>query len=240
MMQKFLSPIAIKPTVQTGSDALGLGFDLSVGMPTSTTSYRWHWGGTHYQSYYDNAYSGWEWRSGSEVTLLPGFNYSGTTFKSGELTQTTNLLTFGLPFSSISYENDYEIKELSWIPGVPKGSSDKFRSAAVQLEIMGVGPGFNIFTGDPGYAYTDENGNDVSNVKDGVYINNGTGDPDKYRFGSLYLQLGPFRFGSNSENIRYGIQSTIHGWTGDPNFSKLNRRRRFYWYFGTGTGNTLW
>ena len=51
------------------------------------------------------------------------------------------------------------------------------------------------------------------------------------RFGSLY-----FKF----ENIRYGIQSTIHGWTGDPNFRKLDRKGKFYWYFGTGTGNSLW
>jgi hypothetical protein len=139
------------------------------------------------------------------------------------------------------YDNDYQTKELSWIPGVPKGDSDKFRSAAVQINIMGFGGGFNIFTGDPGYAYTDENGVVHNNVNDdGYYINHGPGDPNKYRFGSFYSKAGPFRFGRNSENIRYGIQSTIHGWTGDPNFEKLNRRRRFYWYFGTGTGNTLW
>jgi RHS repeat-associated protein len=105
-MQKFLSPIAIKPSLHLGSDVSGLGIDVSIGMPTSTTSYRRHWGATYYQSFYDNAYSGWESRSGSEVTLLPGISYSGTRFKSGELSQTTNLLTLGLPFSSLSYETD--------------------------------------------------------------------------------------------------------------------------------------
>ena len=232
-MQKFLSPIAIKPSLQTGSDVLGFGIDVSLGMPTSTSSYRWHWGGTYYQSFYDDAYSGWEWRSGTEVTLLPGFSYSGTKFKSGDLSQTTNMLTLGLPFSSLHYENDM-ITEFNWIPGVPHESGDKYRSAALQLNIMGIGIGTNIFTGDRGDKSTvTENGKRI-------YTLNGKGDPDKYRFGSLYFQFGPVRLGRNSEGIRAGIQNTIHNWTGDPHFRKLNRRGRFYWYFGTGTGGSLW
>jgi RHS repeat-associated protein len=233
MMQKFISPIAIKPSFHTGSDVFGLGFDLSVGMPSSTSSYRWHFGGTYYHSYYDNAYSGWEWRKGTEVTLLPGISYSGTTYSSGEISQTNNLLTLGLPFSSISYENN-SIKEFQWIPGVPKGSGDKFRTAAVQFNIMGAGFGFNIFTGDKGNgAYVEEDGKQI-------YTLNKRGDPDQYRFGGLFFKFGPIRVGRNTENIRAGIQNTIHNWTGDPHYRKLDRPKRFYWYFGTGTGNTLW
>jgi hypothetical protein len=99
---------------------------------------------------------------------------------------------------------------------------------------MGLGVGFNIFTGNRGNrSFEPIDGHDT-------YVKNNSGDPDKYRFGSLYFKAGPFRFGRNSENIRAGIQNTVHGWTGDPYFRKLDRRGRFYWYFGTGTGNSLW
>ena len=232
-IQKMTSPVAFKPTFHMGSDVSGIGFDISVGMPTITTGYRWHYGGTYYHDYYDNAYSGWEWRKGSEVTLLPGFSYGGTTYKSGEISQTTNLLTIGGPVFNISYENDYEIKELSWIPGVPKGSSDKFRSAAVHVNFWDQGFGFNIFTGDPG----DPKNIDVEEEGDhGIYIGV---NADKYRFGGLFIKSGPFRVGWNSEGIRSGIQNKIHDWTGNPYFRKL-KGSRFFWYFGTGTGNSLW
>ena len=233
-LQQMTSPIAFKPTFHIGSDVSGKGFDLSVGMPTMAPGYRWHWGGTYYEMYYDNAYSGWEWRSGSMATIVPGLSYSGTTFSSDDISQTTNMLIIGGPIFNISYENDYEMKEFSWVPFVPKGSSDKFRSAAVHVNLWDQGFGFNIFTGDPGNEST------VTEKGQKIYTLNKDGDPDKYRFGGLFFKFGPVRVGGNSEGIRSRIQNKIHDWTGDPHFRKLDRKGRFYWYFGTGTGNSLW
>ena len=95
---------------------------------------------------------------------------------------------------------------------------------------MGIGIGTNIFTGDKG------NGSYVEEDGKRIYVEDGA----KYRFGSLYFQFGPMRFGRNSEGIRAGIQNTIHDWKDEPHFRKLPRRGRFYWYFGTGSGGSLW
>ena len=146
-----------------------------------------------------------------------------------------------MPFSSLSYANDYEIKELSWIPGVPKGNSDKYRTAAFQFNVLEQGFGFNLMTGDPGEPIRDEEGNIIIDNRDnGYYTDKGTGDPDKYRLGVLYVKTGPLRLGWNSEGIRDYIQNKkIHKWTGDPYFNKLSVNK-FFWYFGTGTGFSLW
>ena len=241
-VQKMFSPVAVKFDFHLGSDQRGIGANVSVGgSHLSPVSNRWHWGATYYTKYFDTGMKGWETRSGSEVTITPYFSYGGTKYKFNGLDQTTNLLTLGGPFRNLMYENDYETKELSWIPFVPKGSSDKFRTAAVQINRFGRGFGFNIFTGDPGHTIYDDEGNPEStNVdKEGYYINNGTGDPDKYRFGALYIKGGPVRLGWNSEGIRSGIQNKIHNWTGDP-FFRFMPYSRFFWYYGTGTGNSLW
>jgi len=229
-VQKWVSPVAVRYNVHTGSDVKGFGVDVSIGgSQLSPVSNRWHWGATHYSKYYDTGFTGWETRSGSEVTITPYFSYSGTKFKFGDLDQTTNLVTIGGPFANIKYENDFEIKELRWIPGVPKGDSDKYRTAAFQFNVFEHGIGLNLMTGDPG------NGESEGEEGKKVYIEEG----EKYRLGALYVKGGPLRLGWNSEGIRSGIQDPIHDKRNTPRFSKEKLNRPF-WFFGTGSGNTLW
>jgi hypothetical protein len=73
---------------------------------------------------------------------------------------------------------------------------------------------------------------------------NGT-DPDKYRAGIIYVGLGPLKIGKDSEANRHALQNKLahdglmHGES--PYFRVLpNRKPKWFWYFGTGSGNTLW
>ena len=238
-MQKLTSPIAVKLNFHMGSDVNGIGFDISVGMPTITPSYRAHAGMSLYYNYYGDATNVFEFRSGAELSPTPFLSYSGTRYRSpsGNLDQTTNLVTFGGPFINASYENDWMLSQK--MPGVPKGDGDRFRTAAVQFNIMEIGVGLNMMTGDRGKDL-DGNPNWETTGKYRTYINNNTGgDPDKYRLGALYVKAGPFRLGWNSEGIRNAIQNKwIHG-TKFPHFKKL-KRNRLYWYIGSGTVNSLW
>jgi hypothetical protein len=73
-------------------------------------------------------------------------------------------------------------------------------------------------------------------------------DDPKQRSGVLYLGFGPIRFGMDSEGIRHIFQNRMaHDAFWKYNYGqnypwvlKLDKKPRFYWYFGTGTGNTLW
>jgi hypothetical protein len=240
MIQKQVSPVAFKLDFHTGSDVYGIGYDMSIGLPTTGPSYRKHFGSTKYYRYYDNAFLGTEKRSGAELGFNSFLTFSGTEFNSGDISQTTNSITIGGPLSNFVYENDM-ISELSWVPGIPKGSGDKYRTASVQFNAFDHGYGFNLMTGDKGGKIRDDEGNIISdNVKDGVYIKGGTGDPDKYRLGALYVRGGPLKLGWNSEKIRNYYQNELHKIKGDPIFRVLDIKGRFFWYFGSGTGNTLW
>jgi hypothetical protein len=128
----------------------GIGFDISVGMLKGSNSLRYHFGATYYFSSY-GGYNGWETRTGCELELLPFISYSGTKFKAGEFSQTTNLLSIGDPFNNILYENDMVPEGIfSKIPFVPKGDGDRWRTAAVQLNSGFLSVNLNMFTGDAG------------------------------------------------------------------------------------------
>ena len=71
------------------------------------------------------------------------------------------------------------------------------------------------------------------------------GTADKYRAGVLSFGIGPMRIGRNSEAIRVVFQNKFaHDMLsgGVPLwFRELeDRKARWYFYFGTGNGNTLW
>jgi hypothetical protein len=71
---------------------------------------------------------------GGEVSL-PGMTYSGTTFRNGDQTQTTNVITLGTLLGSMSYENDTEMP-YDWIPGVPAyDGGDRYRTAAFRIRV---------------------------------------------------------------------------------------------------------
>lgn len=70
-------------------------------------------------------------------------------------------------------------------------------------------------------------------------------DPNKYRFGSLYIGSGPLNLGINSEFFRHTFQNRIaHDFImgGDsPYFEILDwHQPSLYYDFGTGNGNSQW
>ena len=246
-MQKMISPVAIKFDYGFGSTN-HFGVDVSLGM-SGAPSYRWHCGASYYfgGNAYGN-YNGWETRTGAEFRVLPSVSISGTKFKSGEFSQTTNKITIGDPFTNVSYENDY-----MWNIGVVLGrynadQGDRWRTAAVKINAGPFNIGTNMFTGDPGWdddfrregaeSYIDEDGNEHL-----YYIQQDALNPDQ-RAGVLYVGLGNLRIGWNSESIRHTFQNRFaHDrltrgralW-----FLPLDIKPSIYFYYGTSTGNTLW
>lgn len=119
------------------------------------------------------------------------------------------------------------------IPGIPQGDGDRYRTAAVQINSGLLYFNLNMCTGD----YFS---NSTSVDENGFYIEEEGIDPDKYRAGVLSIGIGSFRIGRNSENIRDFFQNRLHRWIDDPLFKKLEVAPQWFWYFGSGSGNTLW
>jgi len=251
-VQKYISPIAFKVNWKNDTEVKGFGYDVSVGMPKGWgVSYRQHWGSTNYRSYYDNSYIGRVDRKGGEWTFGGLLNYSGTKISSGDISQTTNMITLGIPGFNYQYENDY-LFNLS-MPGVPKADGgDRYRTAAAKINIGIISFSTSLFTGDPGLRSEDREKRIINGRE--AYVRNEFGDdPDKYRSGIFYIGVGPFRIGRNSEQIRHVFQNVVaHDWimflNPSPYFIRLDknkndpryRRARWYWGFNTGTGNSLW
>ena len=259
-IQKWISPVAVKGSfLPFGSNQAGIGIDASIGIPQVTPiSFRVHGGVSYYWKNEDllgNDLSGWETRRGAEAGIQsylfaglapPGLiTISGTTYISkwsGK--QTTNLITVGGPFINMQYENDMKPEGIMnyIIPlGIPKGDGDRYRTAAAQIKLGPFSIGTNMITGDAGpdrHLYTQD-------VEGGtIYLANDDYDPDKYRFGTFYFGVGPVRIGRNSENIRHVLQNKFaHDiMTGGETkwFKQLPLRPRWYWWFGFGSGGTLW
>lgn len=137
-----------------------------------------------------------------------------------------------------------------YLPGVPNADhGDRFRSAAARIKLGELSVGVNLFTGDPGK----EGGKDgIRETFDDpeyggrrTYVKNQYGDdPDKYRAGVFYVGLGSYKIGWNSEGIRHTFQNRFaHDFITQgesPYFKVLDIQPRFYFYYGTSTGNTLW
>jgi len=246
-VQKYISPVAVKVDVHLiSSEQKGVGINASVGMPKlMPVSYRAHAGATYYWDYYDDSYKGWEKRYGGEWTFGGIVNYSGTTFISGETSQTLNSITIGTPFINFKYENDYMFNAGKYFIGVPAADGgDRYRTAAARLQLGFLKIGVNLFTGDPGLD-KDDRLFPVINGRETYIIGKKGDDPDKYRAGVLYVGIGPMRIGRNSEKIRNTFQNKFaHDFMmgGDSPYFKVDKTRNPAWHFylGTGTGNTLW
>jgi hypothetical protein len=105
-----------------------------------------------------------------------------------------------------------------------------------------------MFTGDPdvggvfGSRYDIGNFDYTENGRE-YYTGNTALDPSM-RAGVLSFGFGPFRFGRNSEAIRHVFQNRFaHDilMGGDSYwFLPLDIPPSWFFYFGTGNGNTLW
>lgn len=246
--QKYVSPIAIHIDLHLSSHQKGIGIDVSIGFEKSNPlSYRMHLGATYYWGYYDDSYRGWEFRVGGEWTINGIVGYSGTTYYTKGRKQTTNSIILGNFLGSVTYENDYmfHLAYIFW--GVPPADNgDRYRSAACKARFLIFSAGVNIFTGDPGLKNNSRNTfNDPDANGRLTYTLNAEGDdPDQYRAGLLSFGIGSFYYGINSEKIRNFFQNRFaHDLLcrGDsPYFKVLDRPTQNYFYFSSGTGNSLW
>lgn len=247
-MQKHLSPIAIHFDLHLSSQQCGIGFDVSFGVPKSyPVSYRCHCGATYYWSFFDDSYHGWEFRVGGEWCFFGFIEYSGTIFIQQGRQQTTNAIILGNWMGDVVYENDYMFNLGKYFVGVPTcDNGDRYRSAAARIRFGPIYVGCNLFTGDPGLDHKDRRTmNDPdANGRETYVLNDKGDDPNQYRAGIAYVGIGPFRYGVNSEKVRNSLQNRFaHDFLcqGDsPYFKVLDRPCQSYFYFGTGTGNTLW
>ncbi len=131
-----------------------------------------------------------------------------------------------------------------YLPGVPNADNgDRFRTAAARIKLGELSVGINLFTGNPGKVGGD-NGDRNTDIINGhrTYIIGKNGeDPDKYRSGVFYVGLGSIKIGWYSEGIRNHFQNVlVHEPGGYPFFKVLDIQPRFYFYYGSSTGNTLW
>lgn len=256
-LQKYASPIAFHMDLHLSGSQLGIGFDCSFGVPKCfPASARFHGGVSYYGQYYDNSYSGMEYRTGMEWCFLGFLGISGTSFYQGETKQTTNAIILGVPSWSVTYENDYMFNLGDpLLMGFAADGGDRYRTAAARIRIGLFEVGVNLFTGNPGVEhkyrrtffdpsvdspYSNENAGGRETYTIGA---NGE-DPNQYRAGVFYVGFGPLALGANSEQIRNVFQNQFaHDFLckGDsPYFKVLDRQGQFYFHFGSRTGNTLW
>ena len=247
-MQKYVFFVAFHIDLHLSSQQLGIGLDVSLGIPKKyDISYRTHLGATYYWNFFDDSYQGWEFRVGGEWYVGGCIGYSGTTFYQKGKQQTTNSVIVGNFLCNAIYENDYMGNIGKFLIGIPPADGgDRYRSAAVRVRLGPLYAGVNFFTGDPGlstddrrtFADTDAGGRETYTIND-----NGD-NPDEYRAGIAYVGLGPFRIGCNSEKIRNVLQNRFaHDLLcrgNSPYFKMLDRPAQTYFYFGTQSGSTLW
>ena len=246
--QKFNQALAVHLDLHLSSQQLGVGMDVSFGVPKKLgISYRAHMGATYYWRFYDNSYSGFEFRVGAEWCVAGFVGFSGTKFCYGGATQTTNVITLGNYRGNLRYENDYMFNLAKYFPLVPAADGgDRYRSAAAKIRLGLFSMGVNLFTGNPGVDHDIRRTFDDPDANGrATYTISANGDnPDEFRAGVFYVGFGPFKVGGNSEQIRNVFQNKFaHDFLcrGDsPYFKVLDRPGQFYFYFGTETGNTLW
>jgi RHS repeat-associated protein len=243
-IQKYISPVAVKFSFGFGSRN-HVGIDASFGLMKGfgmLPAYRWHGGASYFGGNNPyGGYKGWETRTGAEFSIGT-IGISGTHFKAGDLEQITNKITWGGPFTNVSYENDMMFGIGKVLGRYEADGGDRLRTAAVGMNFGPFSLNLNMFTGDPGLRGLDDPSGTDRNVLNGFYVFGKNGeDPDKYRAGVLSFGIGPFRFGRNSEAIRNAFQNElIHKNIGSPYFTVLDIPPSWFWYFGTGSGNTLW
>ena len=242
-LQKFISPVAVKFSFGFGS-VNHIGIDASFGLMKGfglLPSYRWHGGASHYGG--NNVYGGYkgtETRTGAEFSIGT-FSISGTKFKAGEFSQTLNKITYGGPFTNVSYENDYMFGMGAMLGRYNADGGDRWRTAAVGMNFGPFNINLNMFTGDPGLDgdYRQEN---VEMINGHLTYTGGTAN--KYRAGVLSIGFGPIRIGRNSEQIRLIFQNKLaHDILNGGKakwFEVLDIDPSWFFYFGTGSGGTLW
>ena len=233
-MQKYLLPFAVHVKINNGNERGFVSVDASFGIPQIfPISYRRQAGVAYYWRDYDNMYSGWETNYGGEWGALGLATFSTTFYdRRGEkYDQYRDVWKLGTPIFNVQVENDANLNELN-LPWLPKHiSSDKHMSSEIRIRLGFVEIGNTTVTGRP-YPKAIYDEGLFREGPYGTYEAYGEYDPDEYRAGILYLQIGSIRIGYNSETIRDKTQNRAHdNWFSTPRFKKLNRPGKWYWEF---------
>jgi RHS repeat-associated protein len=226
--QKYVSPVAFKVDLKYGTHQNGIGFDVSWGIPKlSPYAYRESYGATYYTKTY-GGYEGWETRRGYENSILGLYHWGSTEYTSGEFSQTVGFKSIGIPnIAGFTTSNDL------WGDG-----GDRYRTAHAEINFMGFRLGLSLFTGDPGPekgTKTEFLGGNQGDSRNGTYVGNPYGDPDRYRSGVLYAGFGPINIGIDNEKVRDFFQNQfIHDrYSNTPHFRYLyGRGNNFFFQFG--------
>ncbi len=230
-IQKFISPVALKFNIALGTHVSGIGVQTSIGMPQmGSLNARVH-GGIGYYSKNWHVTPGWQTTYGYEVgATLPiagHVTYGRTTYNSPgtKFDQTIGVIRLGKPGFNIKTENDFF-----------GDKGDKYRTGAGKIQIGMIHVGANMFTGEPNR--TGRVGSTQVIEGNETYVPFNGYNPDEYRTGALYIRIGPFSLGNDSENTRHKIQNLIihRKITGTPFFKKLNSPDKFFFQFGTFGG----
>lgn len=198
--------------------------------------------------------------SGTEVRNSFMVNYDdgktgfslGTNFWGGmkgadgeNLNQQTGILKFRSGDFGFYYENDgspfyHENKSTGKTYGL-SGGTDKYRTAALGMNVGDFSAGVNLFTGnrdlkkDTNYSYVDEYG---MRHRHGAAFEVGS----QYRMGALYLSYKGFRAGVNSEHVRHAIQNVLahHLISPQGSFQNTSWDWRPYSQYQTSNPFTSW
>lgn len=221
-----------------GNERKFISIEVSFGVPQILPlSYRKHVGAAYYWRDYDNMYSGWETSYGAEWGGgVPGVTaiFSRTFYdREGEkFDQYRDVWKLGNPLYSLQVENDADMNVLN-LPGLPKHeASDKHMSSEIRIRLFGFIEVGNTTVTGRSYPHATINNGLVDQGPYGTYVAKGDHNPDEYRAGIIYIQIGSFRFGYNSETIRDRTQNWAHdNWFATPRFKKLNRPGKWFWEF---------
>jgi hypothetical protein len=136
----------------------------------------------------------------------------------------------GNPFINLQVVNDADMNILN-LPWLPKHeTSDKHMSSEVRLRLFGFIEIGNTTVTGRSYPEADYGKGLFREGPYGTYKAYGDYDPDEYRAGIVYQQIGFIRIGYNSETIRDKTQNWVHDtWFPTPRFRKLNRPGKWYW-----------
>jgi RHS repeat-associated protein len=250
---KFVSPVAFKVNFSFTTHETKIGFDISVGLPKACPfSYRKGFGASFNSFDIFQNKSLVETRKTTEHSFFSGLvSVQSTQYSSGKTSQTTGSVTLGTPLVSIQSEND-------WNPGFAKfldpfnfhprnlgDGSDRYRTAAFNIQLGVFNTGFKLATGDPGRDGK-EHRDFLLGGKAGTYTPYKIGyqsyDPNQYRLGLAYFDFNGFNLGLNNEMIRQQIQNE---WVHDsfdppvPWFQVLPANDQLYFGYSNGS-STQW
>jgi RHS repeat-associated protein len=244
---KYISPIAFKIDFHMGSHKMGIGYEISIGLPKAMPfSYRKGYGETFYAHDIIQGKAVSEKRTSTETSYFGLLSTQSINYQSGETSQTVGMVTIGTPIMNIEYGNDWfspgmasVLDPFNFHPPALGDAGDRFRTAALRINVGPLNAGFNLATGDPGpegQKQMERNGG----FNYYIFNKDFQLDPNKYRLGAGYVGFGGLRIGVDNEYIRHMIQNRLtHDNLGIPRFVILPSNNQFFFQYSTGT-NGLW